>query len=334
MGGLAAGFGTWLGGRALAQAQPINPAPRSLDEYRQFALTHDGDAARGRALFENEERLACTKCHSIDAKGGKAGPDLFSVGDQFPRRDLIEAVLQPSAVIAVGYSTTIVETKSGEEYQGVLKQSTDAWIELAGADGQRLRIAREEIERQRGSSLSLMPDGLQAGLTLPEFTDLIEYLVSLKESAHSQVNLRGMPEEIAEINPPAMLRPFLNQNLRFPKASAHSSGPVQPGLVWFAQAPGCAGLFLALDQAGIVWTVQKDAAGDTVSVFGDFTSEVFSARGPNGLLGLAFHPHFKENRKYYLKHQVFEGGEIATVLWKKSPRPTRRWIPANLRAGC
>jgi len=49
--------------------------------------------------------------------GVKAGPDLFAVGDKFGRRDLVDAVLMPSATIAPGYGTVVVETKAGTEYQ-------------------------------------------------------------------------------------------------------------------------------------------------------------------------------------------------------------------------
>ncbi|MBI3191368.1 MAG: PQQ-dependent sugar dehydrogenase, partial [Pedosphaera parvula] len=79
--------------------------------------------------------------------------------------------------------------------------------------------------------------------------------------------------------------------------------------------------FLVAHQSGIIWLVEKKAGGDTKSVFIDLTPEVFSARGPNGLLGLAFHPRFRENRKYYLKHQVFEEGKIATVLEERQMAP-------------
>ncbi|MGZ8899622.1 MAG: PQQ-dependent sugar dehydrogenase [Limisphaerales bacterium] len=290
---------------------------RSAEDYHQFAMQRDGDAARGRALFADEQRLACTKCHSTDGKGGKAGPDLFAAGDQFPRRDLIDAILLPSAKIAVGYSTTVVETKSDEVLQGVLKQSTDTWIALAGADGQLTRIARENVQEQRGSTISLMPQGLQAGLTLQEFADLIEYLVSLKEPVHSHLAHQGMPDSIPELSNPVTLRPFLTERLRL-------RGPrekVQTGLLSFAQVPGFASVFLATDQAGIIWRVEKAATCDNDSIFADFISEVFSARGPNGLLGFAFHPRFRENRKYYLKHQVFENGRIATVLAEKFVSP-------------
>ena len=321
--------GAWAGSLpAYGQKSPSNG-----EEYGLFALQHDGEVNRGRELFADEKRLACAKCHSLDGKGSKAGPDLFAVGDQFPRRDLIEAVLRPSAVIAVGYSTTVVETKAGAEHQGVLKQATADWIELAGLDGQRTRIATRDIKAQRGGSLSLMPEGLQAGLGRQEFTDLIEFLVSLKEPAHSLVHHRGMPEVIPQLTKPVVLRPLLREALRFPHAAAHARGQVQTGLVWFAQVPGFRRVFLAADQSGMIWRLEKHGARATTSVFADFSAEVFSARGPNGLLGLAFHPRFRENRKYYLKHQVFEEGQIATVLVEKlaaadcaadSSQPSRR----------
>ena len=84
------------------QNPPTDPA-RQLREYRDFAMGHDGNAARGRELFNNEQRAACVKCHSVDGSSGKAGPDLFAVGDKFPRRELIQAVLEPSAEIAKAF---------------------------------------------------------------------------------------------------------------------------------------------------------------------------------------------------------------------------------------
>src|SRR6266404_6365957 len=98
-------------------AASAQPSPgRSLEEYRHFALIHEGDLQRGKTLFAEQEKIACSKCHSVDGTSGKAGPDLFAVGDKFGRREIIEAILTPSASIAIGYNTTTVETKSGEEY--------------------------------------------------------------------------------------------------------------------------------------------------------------------------------------------------------------------------
>jgi hypothetical protein len=57
----------------------------------------------------------------LDSKDEKVGPTLFAAGDKFSRRELIDAVLTPSANIAIGYGTTIVNTRDGDVTHGVIK---------------------------------------------------------------------------------------------------------------------------------------------------------------------------------------------------------------------
>ena len=66
----------------------------TLETYRKYALTHEGDATQGGKLFHGDPRLLCAQCHSIDGSASKTGPDLFAAGDAFGRRDLVDAVLQ------------------------------------------------------------------------------------------------------------------------------------------------------------------------------------------------------------------------------------------------
>jgi putative heme-binding domain-containing protein len=286
-----------------------------LDAYRKYALTHEGDVARGARLFADEQKLACSKCHSVDGSASKAGPDLFAVGDKFGRRDLVDAVLTPSATISPGYGTVIVETKAAGEFQGVLKQTTDAGLQLMGADGRLVSIARADIREQRGSPLSLMPEGLQAGLSLGEFTDLTEYLTTLRQPESTLASNHGMPGVIPEIARPVTARPFFSQELKLPREK------VQTGLTAFHQVPGFSNVFLVLHQKGIIWRMEKTPTGEEKSVFADLIGEVFYERGPNGLLDMAFHPKFRENRKYYLKYQVFEEGRVATIIVEKTFAP-------------
>jgi putative heme-binding domain-containing protein len=291
-----------LGSQLRAVAQTAN-----LEGYRKYALTHDGNVARGLKLFNNEQRMGCSKCHSIDGSAGKAGPDLFAAGDKFGRRDLVDAVLLPSARIAPGYETYIVETKSGAEYQGVLKQATDAGLQLMGADGRLVSIATADIKERRGSSVSLMPEGLQASLTVQEFTDLIDYLTSLKQSESTLVSDHGMQRDIPELAKPVTFRPFFTNRFEV-------RAPYLVGLTSFRQVPGSGNVFLVLHQKGMIWKMEKTTTGENMTVFADLTREVFSERGPNGLLDAAFHPKFRENRKYYLFYQVFEDGTVTTHI--------------------
>ena len=59
----------------------------------------------------------------------------------------------------------------------------------------------------RGSTVSLMPEGLQAGISREEFTDLIEYLVTLKQPESALTSNRGMPANIPELVKPIAVRP-------------------------------------------------------------------------------------------------------------------------------
>jgi putative heme-binding domain-containing protein len=295
--------------QSFAQAPARIP---DLDAYRKYALTHEGDVARGARLFADPQKLACATCHSVDGRADKAGPDLFAAGDKFGRRDLVDAILMPSATISPGYGTVIVETKMGDEFQGVLKQATEAGVQLMGGDGHLVSIAKADIREQRGSTVSLMPEGLQAGLSLQEFTDLTEYLAKLQQPESALVSNHGMPAIIPKSAKPVTVAPFFSEPLKLPR------GKVQTGLTSFHQVPGLSNVFLVLHQKGMIWRMEKTATGEDKTVFADLTGEVFYERGPNGLLDVAFHPKFRENRKYYLKYQVFEEGKVATILVEKT----------------
>ena len=293
-----------LAGDLIAQAPGI-------DAYRKYALTHDGDVARGAKLFNEDQRLICAQCHSIDGSASKAGPDLSAAGDTFGRRDLVDALLQPSATIAPGYGTVIVETKAGATYQGVLKQANDAGIQLMGADGKLVSVATSEIKEKSGTAVSLMPEGQHAALSVKEFTDLIEYLTTLKQPASTLADHLGAPVEIPPLAKAVELQPFFAEAFQLPR------GKAETGLSSFRQIPGRPNAFLVLHQKGVIWRVEKTPSGDERTVFVDLSLEVFSDRGPNGLLDVAFHPKFPENRKYYLFYQVLEDGNVVTRIVEK-----------------
>ena len=319
-------FGLVVLGQAADQAPQPQPDPaRQLRAYRDFAMGRDGNPERGRQLFNDEQRAACAKCHSIDGTSSKAGPDLLAVGDKFPRRELIQAILEPSAAIAVGYGTTIVETKAGEEFQGIVKSAADDGLDLIGADGKHVRIATGDIKEQRGTAVSLMPEGLHTGMSNQEFTDLVEYLVTLKQPESALTGNRGMPSTIPELAKPVTLQPFFSEQLRFPHAFVQKPGDVRSGLVWFGQLPGAPNMFLAGHQTGKLWLLEKSGTNESKTLFADISKDIFNERGPNGLLGVAFHPKFRGNRRYFVKHQVFEGGKIVTTV-------AERLAAADLRA--
>ena len=98
-------------------------------------------------------------------------------------------------------------TRSGEEYTGIIKDVTESAVVLMGADAKAVRIPKTDIESQQTSEISLMPEGLTTSLSREEFTDLIEYLVSLKQPANTQLTELGMPDVIPALSPAVELAP-------------------------------------------------------------------------------------------------------------------------------
>jgi glucose/arabinose dehydrogenase len=70
--------------------------------------------------------------------------------------------------------------------------------------------------------------------------------------------------------------------------------------------------------------LEKNSTNEAKTLFADLSPEVFSERGPNGLLSLAFHPHFQENHQYYLNHQVLEDGKIVSTVVERRASPDFR----------
>ena len=291
--------------------------------YRTAAINQPGDAQKGKQWFHAEGATACIRCHSLDGSASKAGPDLSTVGESHPREDLIESILYPSRHLAIGYATHRLERVDGETIQGILKDQSESHWELMGADGQRQTIPTSSIAEHSISTTSLMPEGLELGMQPQDFSDLVAYLVSLKRPVASKVAMAGMPDAIPLLDPPVKLEPLFEEADRFPHAFVEKPGDIRYGLTGMEAIPGTSGQFMVHHQKGELWWIDTQQEPQARHRFADFSQEVFFERGPNGLLGLAFHPDFAKNGLYYLKHQVLEANQIVTVVVEKMALETR-----------
>ncbi len=152
----------------------------ALEEYLEAAVKLSGDPERGRKLFAEPGGVNCTVCHRVAGQGNVIGPDLSSAGAQFDRRTLAEAILYPSKAVREGYQQVIIEMDDDQVISGVVKGETADTLTLRDNSGVEHKVPRASIKSRHNSALSLMPDGLQAALSLEEFADLVAYLASLK----------------------------------------------------------------------------------------------------------------------------------------------------------
>ena len=142
----------------------------------QLALATRGNPSRGREIYFQEEKTGCTKCHRLADRGGGIGPDLTGVGRRFSRIHLIESILEPSRVIAPAFRNMSVRLKDGQELTGVKVAESPSGLTIGDAQGQSHALKKDQIEELRILELSLMPEGLENGLTDMEFVDLIAFL--------------------------------------------------------------------------------------------------------------------------------------------------------------
>ncbi|MCH2124114.1 MAG: c-type cytochrome, partial [Pirellulaceae bacterium] len=139
-----------------------------------------GDPSRGKEIFFGKRAL-CSACHRVGPQKGKEiGPDLRRIGEVRSPRDLLEAILAPSASLARGFEGQTVVTTSGRVISGVLHQETDDFIVLFTSQREEVRIPRSDVEEINASAVSIMPAGLERLLTSDELRDLLAYLGSLQ----------------------------------------------------------------------------------------------------------------------------------------------------------
>ncbi len=150
---------------------------QQLDEL--LTVVAGGDAARGQTVF-NGSKAACLSCHAIGYVGGTLGPDLTKIGDVRSERDLLEAIVFPSASFARGYEPATVQTRSGDMHTGVLRADGPVEIVLSIPPGVDVRIPRSDVADVQPGTISLMPPGFADVLTRSELADLIAFLRAAK----------------------------------------------------------------------------------------------------------------------------------------------------------
>lgn len=141
------------------------------------ALRSGRDFADGQRAFS---RARCFECHRMAGAGGNRGPDLTGAGARFSARDLLEAVLHPSAAVADQYVETQVLTKDERLVVGRIEREDARTLVLhvASPAEETVELQKSEIAERALSKLSPMPQGLLDVLQREEILDLFAYVLS------------------------------------------------------------------------------------------------------------------------------------------------------------
>jgi len=124
----------------------------------------------------------CVACHKINDEGQPIGPDLTKLEPKKSTPEhILRSLLEPSKEIDEKFQSYLFLLDSGRQVTGMIVEDTKDQVKLmidplGKADP--LVIAKESIEDQKKSLVSIMPEGLANRLSREEILDLIAYIYS------------------------------------------------------------------------------------------------------------------------------------------------------------
>jgi len=131
---------------------------------------------RGKQAFLKAQ---CLQCHVASGYGASLGPDLAESVKMYRGTKLLKQIIEPSSELHPKYRTIQFLLESGKvvfgsivkEDQGAVYVATDLMLPQNLA-----KLSKDEIEQQKPSELSAMPQGLLNTLTKQEILDMLAFL--------------------------------------------------------------------------------------------------------------------------------------------------------------
>ena len=155
-----------------AAASPAAPAPLPVGGWRlePVLLEHleGADPAQKREILRSLSRFP--------QPGARTS--LLAVAQQ--PMTAPEAIVSPRQTVREGSRQTRLELRDGETVSGILKSESATGLTILDAEGRVRAVANSSVRERQTSDISLMPEGLQTGLSLDAWNDLLAYLESLK----------------------------------------------------------------------------------------------------------------------------------------------------------
>ena len=159
---------------ALAKTVLKSVIPPSREEVvKTFApaVALKGDAKAG----QNHYISRCMACHQANGMGIEVGPSFTTVKTK-GRDALLTAILEPHKEVASQYIAYTVNTKEGQTVQGVITADDASSMSLKMMGGAAVTLQRANIKGSSSTGQSLMPEGLEGGLSVQDMADLLSFI--------------------------------------------------------------------------------------------------------------------------------------------------------------
>jgi putative heme-binding domain-containing protein len=131
---------------------------------------HEADLELGRAVFAK----TCQQCHTLYGVGEKIGPDLTG-SNRADIEYLLSNVVDPAALIAREYQSTVIVTADGRVVTGIVTAEDDKSVTVRTAT-ETIVIPHGEIDDRELSETSMMPDDQLKQFSPREVVSLFAYL--------------------------------------------------------------------------------------------------------------------------------------------------------------
>jgi putative heme-binding domain-containing protein len=170
----------------VSDIQPEGPGRRwTVEEALPMMENLAGrDFVKGKAMYAAS---LCLSCHTMRGEGGAVGPDLTQLGTRFSAKDILDATINPNAVISDQYAATIFYLHDGSSIMGKLaNEESDKYIVSQNPfDPNTLReIPKKDVKSKKLSEISIMMPGMINRLNEEELKDLMAYLMAGGNAEH------------------------------------------------------------------------------------------------------------------------------------------------------
>jgi putative membrane-bound dehydrogenase-like protein len=164
--------------KALAQKVLAAPASnrQAVIDSLSAAITLKGDAVHGRKIYEER----CISCHRAIGEGFSLGPDFVTVKTT-GKEKLLTNIVDPNREVRPEFVSYVVDTKDDESLIGLVINETANSVTLRQAYGKETVVSRGKIEKMQSQGQSVMPEGLEAGLSAQDMADLLEFVSTAKQ---------------------------------------------------------------------------------------------------------------------------------------------------------
>jgi len=142
-----------------------------MTRVRRVLRQIPGDTKRGWLVYDR----VCGQCHQLAGRGEEVGPGLDANG-RASLSQLLSNMVDPNLVIGKDYQARMVATVDGRIFSGLVVEENQQRITLNIQGGKRVTIPRDEIDEEKISPNSLMPEGQTQQMTQQEIADLLALL--------------------------------------------------------------------------------------------------------------------------------------------------------------